>query len=371
MRNPIYIPILFFSFALNCARAETLFVDGHAGNDGGPGTAAMPFLTLDKAVSTAAKLSGGESITIKLRPGLYSFSDILVLRTLTAPDDAPRYTIEAEILPDQSDWAPEKMPVLQSMSGNNTPMDINAAFPHSVGIRVARSNVTFRGLKFIGNPNPAVPYYYPISRDNENLRGLEITQCYFVGDKYSAPLQSGLLASGPGIKIDHDVFYNCKNAFVLCWAIEDLSVTHSVMYGQYEAVGWIGKVEPPFEFSNNIVSHESLFLVRLMVLPNYTRGKLPDSATSFKNYVESPIQPSYILKNSVIERDGYKIGYVDSNGNFIQDTKNHIIENGIRSTGNVILREATPDGNPRDYLNPTPESAGYDLDAGIFMPSRK
>ena len=45
-----------------------------------------------------------------------------------------------------------------------------------------------------------------------NLNGLEVSQCYFIGEKNSTRLQSGLWTHGAGIHVDHCVFYGCRNA---------------------------------------------------------------------------------------------------------------------------------------------------------------
>jgi hypothetical protein len=58
-------------------------------------------------------------------------------------------------MPDDKEWTPAKMPVIQSVSANNSADQ----FPHAVGVLVGGNNVTIRGLKFLGNPNPTVKYY--------------------------------------------------------------------------------------------------------------------------------------------------------------------------------------------------------------------
>ncbi|WP_230379652.1 hypothetical protein, partial [Microbacterium sp. ZXX196] len=70
-------------------------------------------------------------------------------------------TIEAAVMPDDPEWLPGKMPVIQSASGNNS----QTQFPHAIGFLVAAGNVALKGLKFIGNANPDVKYYYPVVRE--------------------------------------------------------------------------------------------------------------------------------------------------------------------------------------------------------------
>lgn len=98
------------------------------------------------------------------------------------------------------------MPVIQSASAYNTHLYFN----HCAGFGIKRSNVCIRGLKFVGNANPATPYYYPVERDSASLENLEVSQCYFIGEKNSSPVQGALYVQGAGIHVDHCIFYGCN-----------------------------------------------------------------------------------------------------------------------------------------------------------------
>ncbi len=156
------------------------------------------------------------------------------------------------------------MPVISSIAANND----NRYFKHCAGLLVARSNVRIRGLKFTGNPNPSVAYYYPIVRDSLTLNNLEVSQCYFIGDRNSSPVQGALYVEGPGIHVDHCIFYGCKNAVLAFEKMKGFSLTHSIIYGAYECAVWYGwhdEPNEPFTFSNNVVSqcHYFWYVVRL------------------------------------------------------------------------------------------------------------
>jgi hypothetical protein len=168
--------------------AQTLYVDAVKGKDVAKGTITDPLLSIEKAITIANSFNNDQPVTIKLAPGLYVIDNELTVKTNKPANNTLKFTIEAIHMPDDPDWEPAKMPVIQSVSPNNSTVQ----FIHSVGFLVAKNNVSFKGLKFVGNASPGVAYYYPITRENENLNGLEVSQCYFIGEKNSTRLQSGM-----------------------------------------------------------------------------------------------------------------------------------------------------------------------------------
>lgn len=318
--------------------AQTIYADAIKGKEGAKGTIADPLPGLEQAIKMANGFSGNEPVKIKLAPGLYVVSHEMIIKTSKTTGDTLKFTIEAIVLPDDADWQPEKMPVIQSVSPNNS----NVQFTHCVSFLVAKSNVSFKGLKFVGNASPDVAYYYPITRENESLNGLEVSQCYFIGEKNSTRLQSGLWTHGAGIHVDHCIFYNCRCGMVLIKGIKNLSITNSIIYGAYESAIWFGASDAPFVFSNNIVTHCNFFWVR----PKDT-------------------QPAYTFKNSLITDNDNFMGYISND--LIPAPKSNLREIGIRKTGHIKLVEIKTDKfQPHDYLNPAPGSAGSDISAGIF-----
>jgi len=253
------------------------------------------------------------------------------------------YTIEATVMPDDPDWIPAKTPVIQSTSPNNSVTQ----FTHCAGFLVSRNNVSFKGLKFVGNANPDVTYYYPITRESETLRGLKVSQCYFIGEKNSAPIQGAIWAHGAGTHVDHCIFFDCKNALLLFKSIKDFSVTNSIISGAYEAAVWFGPFDAPFIFRNNIITHCEYFWLR------------PDNTA-----------PAYVFANSFIVNNEHYMGFYTSNGP-VDAVNNGHMETNIRKTGKIILSEVKTKGMPADYLNLTSESDGKDIEAGIFKKSKK
>ena len=349
MKNYVFLTTILFA-CFSKTSAQTLYVDALKGRDDAKGTAAEPLASLQKAVATATNFSGNEPVTIKLGPGVYELTDKLIPETKNNGNDAARYTIEAMIMPDEKDWKPTLMPIIQSVSANND----KQFFDHCAGILADRANVCIRGIKFLGNTNPTVDYYYPVEKDTTTLNNLEISQCYFIGDRYGSVVQGAVYAQGPGIHVDHCIFYECKNAVLVFQKLKDFSVTHSIVYGAYECAFWYGEInakgpESPFNFSDNIVSH----------------CRYVWAAT--KNHDHS----YYTFNHSLICENENYVGMQDGNGGVTPlPAIEHYNEHGIQKSGTVKLVEVKVEGFSPDYLNLAPNSDGKDIDAGIFKTKR-
>ncbi|SDD81895.1 hypothetical protein SAMN04487996_102266 [Dyadobacter soli] len=318
------------------AQAQTIYVNASAGNDAANGKVETPVATLQRAVELAKTFKAGESVTIKVAPGLYALRDQVVIDKRNT--DEAWLTIEAAVMPDDAGWKPAQMPVIQSISSNNN----KTQFQHAVGLLIAADHVRIRGLKFVGNGNPEVQYYYPVIRKDSTLTGLDVSQCYFIGERNSTPIQGSIWAHGAGIHVDHCIFYGTKNALLLFNAIRDFSLKNSLIMGAYESAVWFGTFHEPFVFENNIVANsEYLFL----------RGE--------KTY------PKYHFKNCLFTEMKHEMGYFGQKGAAPTDRNAHSEEHVTRS-GKVLLSEVATNGLPQDYLNPLPNSAGKELNAGIF-----
>ncbi|QEM07900.1 hypothetical protein DIU31_031975 [Mucilaginibacter rubeus] len=336
-----YCFAILFIFSVCSAEAQSLYVDPLKGNDQATGTLTEPLASLDKAVSLAKDFTGNNNIDIKLAPGLYVVTQSLKIESNTQAVSG-KFTIGALVMPDDPEWTPAKMPVIQVTADANRIGKLSHA---SVAFQVERNHVALKGLKFLGNPNPASVYFYAIERRNNALKGLEISQCYFIGEKNSAPIQGGIFAQGEGIHIDHCIFYNCKNAVLSFLNVKDFSITHSIIYGAYEAAIWLGygpDTDLPFTFHDNIVANGNYFWVG-----------------------DKGIHKNYLFSNSVISGNA---NYLGINGDTIKpDQVNKPTEKNIDKSGKVFLSEITAEGVPRDYLNLSGSSAGREIDAGIFI----
>jgi len=341
MNRLFLFPFLAFMLIVGYAKSQTLFVDALKGNDSAMGTMTEPLHSLERAVVIAGTFTGNEPVTIKMAPGLYLLTRQVIIPSSENHKDTAKYTIEAMIMPDDNAWSPVKMPVIQSVSCNNKDY---GHFNHCVGFQVERNNVSLKGLKFLGNASPDVEYYYPIERHNPELKNLEISQCYFIGEKNSSPIQGCVFTQGSGIHINHCVFFGCKNAILVFLKIKDFSLTNSIIYGAYEGALWYGYGESadlPFTFRDNVISNNNYFFV------------------GYKG-----VHTNYVFSNSLISNNSHYMGF--NGDNISPDNINKPTEQNIIKSGTVILDEVTANGVPKNYLNLSVSSASNDIPAGIF-----
>jgi hypothetical protein len=340
------LTLLFILFLSITARveAQTLYVDAVHGKPGSKATLEDPLSSLEEAVNLTNNFSGLEPVRIKLAPGTYVLNHELNLKTAALVKDTIAYTIEAMILPDDSAWEQFKMPLILSMSSNSN----MAPFIHCVGFLVAKDNVSFKGLKFTGNYNSGVTAYYPVKRANRMLTGLQVSQCYFIGEKNTAAIEGALWLTGAGIRIDHCIFHFSKTAVILGGAIDGFSLTDSIISESYESALWYAASGSPFTFRNNVVINCKFVMVH------------PENR-----------QPNYIFSDSYFSgNDNYLGSYIllkDKQVPVPSAVENkHVREINIHKTEKIKLVQRDTYGFPHDYLNLSPASEGVNTSAGIF-----
>jgi len=173
----VFFAMFLFGFG-PWLQAQSLYVNSSTGSDNAAGTREHPLKSLDRAVMAAKDFSGTKPITIKIEPGLYVLTSLIKIESRPGQADTAMYSFEAAVMPDDTAWKPSETPVIQSVSADN----IKTYFGHCAGFDVLRNSVTFKGLKFLGNANPGVWYYYPIERDSAKLKNVVVSQCYFIGE---------------------------------------------------------------------------------------------------------------------------------------------------------------------------------------------
>lgn len=319
--------------------SQEIYIDSQNGVDSNIGSSEKPFKSILKALSYANSLTGTGSITLRLYPGLYLLDNRADINPVRIMTDSTRYTIEAVHMPDDDDWSHSKMPKIQSVSSNNS----ETYFPHAIGFLVSSNYVTIRGLKFLGAPNPMVPFYYPISKKNQQLKDLEVSQCYFIGDKESAPIQAGLWVHGPNSSVTNCIFYECRNGVLFFYA-DDFKISNSIIYGAYESAFWLGPgpEDYKFTFTNNIIANNENFIV------------------GNKN-----LRYSSNFSNSVIANNQAYIVYGDEEG-FVELKNPNIKERQIIKYGKVKLKVNNAIELEKSHLHLTNDSTGKNLRAGIF-----
>ncbi len=338
-----YTIIVFLLICVACHRslkAQVIFVDPVNGNGHAIGTSQDPVNCLDTALAQATRFTGTEPVKIILRPGLYTVTTQLRISAPVTGIDIKSYSIEAAVMPDDTAWQPAKMPVIQCVADSNRP----GRLPHaSTAFYITRNHVSIRGLKFVGNANPLCEYYYAIERRDSMLTGLKVSQCLFVGDKNGTPIQGGIFAQGAAIQVDHCIFHGVKNAVMAFLGLKDFSLTYCIIDGAYEGAVWYGygqASDSPFSFDHNVIMHSRYVFI----------GKGLHS---------------YVFSNSLFLENAHYLGF--NNATVEPDLQNKPKEVNITKSGKVILNEITEAGIPRGYLHISPQSAGGDLKAGIFI----
>ena len=326
---------------LNVLFSQEYYVNPSVGLDTNAGTKEQPFKSIDEAVNTANQLTGEGDIVINLLPGSYVLHDKIVINPVRLFKSDNRLVIKAYYMPDDSEWSPELMPTIQSISKNNS----STFFNHSVGFLVASKNVSFKGIRFLGNSNPEVKYYYPITKEDMELENLRVTQCMFIGDKESAKIQGAIWAHGRHTVIDHTIFYECRNAILLFDNVSGFRVSNSIISGSYESAFWLGPEDMAFEFYNNVLLANSNLLV----------GRSED------------LKYSSLFKESIISDEGKQVGYWSrEKGEIVLIKKPNIKMKNISTQGSLHLIENEDASIPKRHLH----LANWTLDRkepGIFM----
>jgi hypothetical protein len=337
MKKTFLISFLVFICNLT-VHAQAIYVDSELGNDNNKGTKESPLYSIPKAMEII-KSKDNNIYAIKINPGIYVLENHVSVST-EKDMTGKRIIVEATILPDDTTWTPEEMPVIVNLSKRGNPQGV-ASF------LIDESYITIRGLRFPGYCYPN-SYYFPIARMNKAKTDLLVEQCMFNGDKQSFVIQVGVIGHGDEIKIDHCVFYKTNNAAVF-WedSGNDIktgnSLTNSIIYGASESAIWTSMPDKDFIFKNNIISNCNRFWVK-----------------NHYNNTKYSIDTCVIVNNQHYQVVWHEEGLVPE--------EFEMNENNITKEGEISLRLIDNIDNPMpiDYLHIMPDSLGYNLGAGLF-----
>src|SRR5258706_6672039 len=244
------------------ASAEELYINVKTGNDANPGSKLHPLKTIWEAAKRINLNNDEQATTIFLAEGVYALTETVLFQNNKFTEEH-RLTIRAEILPDDLNWNPQRMPIITTViSGIVTPGDGEEAR----GLQIEVSHVTIEGLRFTGS---SVYYYidgkqsrryYPIWRDGKNLADLLVTQCLFAGNVDVLPIRVAVIANGNRLVLDHCVFFNCQNPVVF-WDAEGGTSYHNAMRyclvyeSNYSGVWTTASTADDLEFHHNIIAN--------------------------------------------------------------------------------------------------------------------
>jgi hypothetical protein len=340
--------LLLFFMNLLWIKAEQLYVDPLKGNDTHSGTKTQPLKNLSEAARRVNLNKEQGETTIILSEGIHLLTQT-VLFTNDKYSFTNRLVIRAEVMPDDADWAPKKMPVIITA----VPLEPGIGGEEAKGIQPEVSHVTIEGLRFTGSPdytyinNDNLRRSYPIWRDGKKLDDLLVTQCLFAGNADVLPLHVGVIANGYGLVIDHCVFFNCKIPVVF-WKNDGNSgirsaMRHSLVYGGYFCGVWTtqGTNGDDFDFHHNIIANTSTVWIR----EKGSKRRYKASDCIFVNYNKLAGYGSGPLSDS------------DATSTDFLEMKN------VQTTGTVIIEK---DQSKRNYLQLAEGSTGAQLNAGLF-----
>jgi hypothetical protein len=167
-----------------------------------------------------------------------------------------------------------------------------------------------------------------------------------MGDDQAMPLQVGVIANGHGLVLEHDVFYNVRNAVVF-WRAEGgtshrNAMRNCLVYGAGTSGVWTVETDgDDFDFRNNVIANSRLVWIR-------ERG-----ATRSYKAVESLFTDNTNLA-------AYGAGPA---GSITLTDCSFLTSQEMHPAGKVDL---VLDRSQRDYLHIRKGSAGSELDAGLF-----
>ena len=349
MKNIFLISFLTFICHLT-VHAQAVYVDSNIGDDKNPGTKESPVYSIKKAAEII-RSRDNDIYTMKINPGIYILDSHISVATVKDMTDK-RIVIEASILPGDTSWIPEKMPVITSKAIKG---EIPDSYHFVVSFLIDESHVTIRGIKFHGYFYPNARYF-PIARFNKTKTDLSVEQCMFVGETNNSQIQAGIIAHGNEIKIDHCVFYKIRNTVVF---FQDSGngikngncLTNSIIFGANQAV-WTAWPDKDFKFENNIVSNCRYVWVK----NNFNLTK-------------------YSIDDCIIVNNQYYKGVPDSVR--LKPGEFEINEKNVTKKGEISLRLIDNDDKPLllgvdkplpiDYMHIIPGSLGYDMGAGLFI----
>jgi hypothetical protein len=337
--------ILFFCIIQICY-LQTIYLDSQAGSDKNQGSKEKPLKTLVAGIETANHYSGNSSLIIKMEPGLYALDTNLTIYYNPSFNKQNRLIIEACVLPGDSLWKPENMPVIISTS---LPQDFGGE-PCTYTFNIESSHVTVRGIKFLGNPSMTTRHFC-IYRTGDTLTDLRVSQCMFLGDGNALPVQVGVIAKGHDTQVEHCVFSNCRWAGIFFYAenwsvpIKNSSMHHCIISECYGGAIWTSLVGSDFKFYNNVVDNSGYFWIR-----NY----FSDATFTIENCVISNVQ----VYNGEWKKD-----------NSLESCDNYFVEKNVIKEGRIVLVELDKrfQGTVnRNFLHVAKGTPGYELHAGIF-----
>jgi hypothetical protein len=134
--------------AQDAPASETFYVNAETGDDDAPGTKEKPLRAIPEAARRVTEGKGSGPTTVVVSEGVHALDRTALFKPGRVYTKEARLTIRAEILPDDQDWNPARMPVvISTMPLSKTWMGRPDPFGGvSYGLQFETSHVTVHGL---------------------------------------------------------------------------------------------------------------------------------------------------------------------------------------------------------------------------------
>ncbi|MGL4631292.1 MAG: hypothetical protein ACRCVT_08810 [Leadbetterella sp.] len=340
--------LLVVLLIISKAYSQKLFVSTATGKDSNTGSHEQPLKSINEAIKRINKDVTATSSEIIVSEGVYIIDETILIKNIKTFSMDNRFKIRAEILPDDENWHPQRMPTLVTA----VPLNKDDAGETGNGIQVEISHVVIQGFRFTGS----LDYYnktenqirrtYPIWRGGKNLDDLYVTQCVFVGNEQVMPLQVGIIANGHGLVVENCVFYQIKNPVVF-WRAEGGTSNRNAMrnclvYGAENSGVWTVETNgDDFDFRNNVIANSNTVWVR-----------------------EKGSSRKYKAINSIFAYNENMAAYGGgATGNPVLTDSNFLILENMKQSGKITLQM---NKGERDFLHILKGTLGSNLKAGLF-----
>jgi hypothetical protein len=341
--------ILVIAVLAHGATAEVIYVDSASGNDINPGTKEKPLRTIARTAAIVNDGSEPGPTIIKIEPGAYCVTEMVVFENSRQYTNEKRFVIEATALPDEPNWTPALMPVVLSTVKGEGP----STEKHAIALKIEVNHATVQGIKFLGNPRPRT-WGYSIFRAGKGLEDLIVTQCMFVGDEQALPYNCPICANGQGVVVEHCIFYKCDIPAIFWDAEGGVSKGNAMRYcivdGADIAAVWTCQTDVDFDFHRNIVTRGQYFWMRAP--NNRKKYRISDCVVTDNKY-----NSGYGTAAQIFGQTGPEVSF---------EEKNVIKEGTIQLEKAIVTADALSVVRPRGYLHVLPETLGSDLGAGLF-----
>ncbi|HEY4150892.1 MAG TPA: hypothetical protein VGM41_18265 [Chitinophagaceae bacterium] len=354
MKKASFFALLFVIGGI-AARAEQLYVNQVTGKDANDGTRLSPLRTINEAAKRANLDKGKGGTEIILSEGVRLLIET-ALFTNNKYSSTNRLVIRADIMPDDNNWKPQRMPIIVTV----VPLKPGAFGDEANGLQIETSHATIEGIRFSGSPDywyktdSTLSRSYPIWRGGKALDDLLVTQCLFAGNKDVLPLHVGVIANGHGLVLDHCVFYNCINPVVF-WEVDKGTsnrngMRYCLVYGCTHSGVWTGTATNAndFEFHHNIFANCQAAWVR----------ENSELVRENKDAHRYRIHDCIFTGNTNIAGYGF-----DPQGNAIGSPTDFLIMENVVTSGIITIEKSQKKHN---YLQLAEGSPGSELGAGLF-----